>query len=141
MRRVFATAALVLALSYSPAIADMRAAVTAAAIRAGVPVKIAHAIVRVESNYNPRARGRAGEWGLMQIKCQTARGVGFAGACRALADPQTNVTYGMRYLALALKRGGAGCAGVSLYQAGVYARPRCSPYGRRVMAQAGAFAR
>src|SRR5215217_1102351 len=32
----------------------------------GVPVDLAHAIVKVESNFNPKARGSAGEVGLMQ---------------------------------------------------------------------------
>jgi soluble lytic murein transglycosylase-like protein len=137
MRRLIATACFVLISGSAYADSYYRGMVFAEAARTGVPPTIAVAVVRVESNFNPRARGRAGEWGLMQIKCQTARGVGFSGRCAALADPQTNVTYGMRYLALALKRGGPGCAGVSLYQSGIYARPRCSPYGRRVMAMIG----
>lgn len=110
--------------------------VDAAARDAGVPVHIAHAVVRYESNYNPDRRGRAGEWGLGQIKCETARGVGFKGACDALADAETNLMYSMRYLRAALDRGGYNCAGVSLYQSGARV-PHCSPYGRRIMALAG----
>lgn len=105
-----------------------------AAAAAGVPVRIAHAVVRHESKYRPEARGRAGEWGLGQIKCQTARGVGFSGPCRQLADPATNLTYSMRYLRQALDRGGEGCAGVSLYQRGLFGRRGCSAYGRQVLA-------
>src|ERR1700754_1833006 len=44
-----------------------------------VPVELAHAVVRVESNFNPNARGRAGEIGLMQIKPATARMMGYSG--------------------------------------------------------------
>jgi soluble lytic murein transglycosylase-like protein len=111
--------------------------VDAAAFAAGVPVHLAHAVIRQESNYNPSLRGAAGEYGIGQIKCQTARSVGFAGDCLQLFDASTNLTYSMRYLRLALDRGGAGCAGVSLYQRGVYGRPSCSGYGRQVMARAG----
>ena len=40
-----------------------------------VPVMLAHAVITIESRYNPRARGQAGEIGLMQIKPATARGI------------------------------------------------------------------
>lgn len=130
-------AALLLCLTAAGAGAqNISAMVTMAAFSAGVPASIAHAVVRHESNYRPGLRGRAGEYGLGQIKCQTARGVGFSGSCSALADPATNLTYSMRYLAQALRKGGAGCAGVSLYQSGTGARPHCSAYGRQVMARA-----
>jgi soluble lytic murein transglycosylase-like protein len=109
--------------------------VDSAALSAGVPASIAHAVIRQESNYNPQLRGRAGEWGIGQIKCQTARSVGFSGSCGALADPATNLRYSMAYLHLALNRGGPGCAGVSLYQRGVFGRASCSGYGRQVMAR------
>lgn len=110
--------------------------VTNAAFAAGVPVAIAQAVVRHESNYNARARARAGEWGLGQIKCQTARGVGFRGSCHELADASTNLAYAMAYLKQAIDKGGAGCAGVSLYNMGVLARARCTGYGRQIMARA-----
>ena len=115
---------------------DVAELVDAAARDAGVPVHLAHAVVQYESNYNPARRGRAGEWGLGQIKCQTARGVGFKGDCSALADAETNLTYSMKYLRAALDRGGYNCAGVSLYQSGAR-RPHCSAYGRSIMALAG----
>ena len=111
--------------------------VDAAASAAGVPAAMAHAVIRQESNYNPALRGRAGEWGIGQIKCQTAREVGFAGACGQLGDAATNLRFSMAYLRRALDRGGPGCAGVSLYQRGIYGRPYCSSYGRQVMARAG----
>lgn len=111
--------------------------VSSAAMAAGVPAHLAHGVIRTESNYNPALRGRAGEYGIGQIKCQTARGVGFTGNCAQLLDAATNLTYSMRYLRLAIDRGGAGCAGVSLYQRGVYGRASCSGYGRMVMSRAG----
>lgn len=116
---------------------DLRMMVEAAAYSAGVPPRLAHAVIRQESNYNPRLRGAAGEWGIGQIKCQTARSVGFLGPCGWLAEAATNLRYAMAYLRLVLNRGGEGCDGVSLYQRGIYARPVCSAYGRAVMRKAG----
>lgn len=98
----------------SPAIL---AAVRSHAAKAGVPAATALAIVRQESGFNPRARGRHGEIGLMQIKCQTARGMGYRGACSGLYNVSTNLTYGMRYLRAALNRGS-----VAYYNAGLHAK-------------------
>jgi len=134
MIRIFA-AALLCACLVAPAHADVHALVDAAADAAGVPRAIAHAIVRQESNYRPGAYN-AGAIGLGQILCRTARGVGFEGACGQLYDPATNLRWSMKYLRLALDRGGEGCAGVSLYNTGVYRQPHCSAYGRQVMGRA-----
>ena len=69
----------------------------------GVPTWFALRIAKVESGYNPRARGSAGELGVYQLKCATARGIGFRGNCSALLDARTNVKYGLKHLSLALK--------------------------------------
>jgi hypothetical protein len=114
----------------------LRDLVSAAATAAGVPVNLAHAVVRMESNYRPRAVSSARALGMGQIKCQTARSVGFAGPCSALFDPESNLHYAMIYLRQALDRGGEGCAGLSLYERGIAARPVCTAYGRRVAALA-----
>jgi soluble lytic murein transglycosylase-like protein len=82
-----------------------------------VPVELAHAVVFTESSYRADARGAAGEIGLMQLKCQTARGMGFSGSCKALYDPDTNLRFGMKYLKAALKRGSVG-----YYNAGIHAK-------------------
>ena len=37
--------------------------------------------------------------GLMQIKYSTARGLGYRGTAAGLLDPNTNLTWGVRYLA------------------------------------------
>jgi len=42
----------------------------------GVPAWFALRIAKIESGYNPRARGRAGELGVFQMKCATARHIG-----------------------------------------------------------------
>ncbi|MBB3996469.1 lytic transglycosylase domain-containing protein [Aureimonas pseudogalii] len=70
-----------------------------------IPRELAYAVVRVESHYNPRARG-SGVYGLSQIKPATARGLGFSGPTEALLDPETNLRYGMRYLKGAWEQGG-----------------------------------
>ncbi|MCK7613564.1 lytic transglycosylase domain-containing protein [Roseibium sp. CAU 1639] len=102
-----------------------------AAAKHGVPVKIAKAVVEVESNFNPRARGSAGEVGLMQIKPATARGIGYRGSTTALYDPATNLEWGMKYLAGAHKRaGGDVCGTILRYNAGHYAK-RMNPVSRR----------
>ncbi|SMC64412.1 Soluble lytic murein transglycosylase [Fulvimarina manganoxydans] len=71
----------------------------------GIPPELAFAVVKVESRYNPHARG-AGVYGLSQIKPATARSLGFAGSASDLLDPDTNLTYGMKYLKGAWEKGG-----------------------------------
>ncbi len=84
----------------------------------GVPFSLADAIVRVESRYNPRA-AHAGNYGLMQIRHQTARGMGYSGSASGLLDAETNARYGMRYLAMAYKMaGGDTCRTIMKYQSG-----------------------
>ncbi|AGF76074.1 lytic transglycosylase domain-containing protein [Bartonella vinsonii] len=88
-----------------------------------VPVNLAHAVVRIESNYKARIKGAAGEIGLMQIKPSTARGLGFNGSVQDLYDPATNLEYGMRYLARAYTlSGGNTCGTILKYNAGHGAR-------------------
>ena len=85
----------------------------------GVPIALAHAVVTVESNYRPNARGRAGEVGLMQIKPATARMMGYSGSVKGLYDPETNIRFGMKYLAKAHELGGGDTCGTILkYNAG-----------------------
>ncbi len=89
----------------------------------GVPVSLAHAVIRVESNYRSNARGSAGEIGLMQIKPATARMMGYSGSAKGLYDPDTNIRYGMKYLAMAHELGGGDTCGTILrYNAGHAAR-------------------
>ena len=56
----------------------------------------------------------------MQIKPQTARGLGFRGAAASLYDPDVNLRYGMAYLALAYRQaGGNVCGTVMRYNSGL----------------------
>ncbi len=101
----------------------------------GVPVALAHAVVRVESNYRANARGRAGEIGLMQIKPATARAMGYSGSAKGLYNPETNIKFGMKYLAGAHKLGGGSVCGTILkYNAGHGAK-RMNPISARYCAK------
>ena len=40
---------------------------------------------------------------MFQLKCQTARGLGYTGACDGLLDARTNIRYGLKHLGLAIK--------------------------------------
>ena len=97
----------------------------------GVPVDLAHAVVKVESNFNPKARGSAGEIGLMQIKPATARMMGYSGSSKGLYDPETNIKFGMMYLAKAHDlSGGTTCGTILKYNAGHGAK-RMNPVSKR----------
>lgn len=62
-----------------------------------VPESLVHHVVRRESNYNPNAVHR-GNWGLMQIRYNTARGLGYEGSPTGLLDAETNLKYAVKYL-------------------------------------------
>jgi soluble lytic murein transglycosylase-like protein len=95
-----------------------------------VPVELADAVVRVESNYNPNARGSAGEVGLMQIKPTSARMMGYTGTKKGLFDPETNIKFGMKYLATAHQLGGGEtCNTILKYNAG-HAAKRMNPVSK-----------
>jgi soluble lytic murein transglycosylase-like protein len=72
----------------------------------GVPTWFALRIAIVESGYDPYARGLAGEIGVYQLKCETARGMGFMGECFQLTDARTNVRWGLKHLSLAIGSSG-----------------------------------
>lgn len=102
----------------------------------GVSASLAHAVIQVESNYRPNMTGSAGEVGLMQIKPATARMLGYSGSVKALYDPETNIKYGMKYLAMAQDLGdGTTCGTILKYNAGHAARrmnPVSSAYCQKV---------
>jgi soluble lytic murein transglycosylase-like protein len=64
-----------------------------------VPEALVHRVILRESRYQPHLVGRGGTIGLMQIKLATARGLGYTGTAEGLRDPDTNLTYAVRYLA------------------------------------------
>ena len=84
--------------------------IAAAAARHGIPAQLVRAVVFQESRFDPSARGRKGEYGLMQVlpkgavadwakhhKCK-------APGPRELLDPEQNLEIGCWYLAKALRR-------------------------------------
>lgn len=74
--------------------------------RYGVPTWFALRIAKVESGYNPNSRGAAGEYGVYQMKCATAKGIGFSGNCAELLNASTNVRVGLKHLSMAMKLSG-----------------------------------
>jgi soluble lytic murein transglycosylase-like protein len=75
-------------------------ALVAAHARANqVPEVLVHRVIVHESRYQPNLLGRGGTIGLMQIKLATARGLGYTGTAEGLRDPNTNLTYAVKYLA------------------------------------------
>lgn len=78
---------------------DFDAMVSAHAQANGVPEALVHRVIVRESKYHPNLVGRGGTIGLMQIKLATARGVGYTGTAEGLRDPDTNLMYGVKYLA------------------------------------------
>jgi len=84
----------------------------------GIPAELAHAVVTIESRYNPTARNGP-HYGLMQINVATARSMGFSGEASELLEPATNLRFGMAYLAGAYKlAGGDTCGTIMRYQGG-----------------------
>lgn len=64
-----------------------------------VPEALVHRVIVRESKYHPNLVGRGGTIGLMQIKLPTARGLGYTGDAAGLRDPNTNLAWGIKYLA------------------------------------------
>jgi soluble lytic murein transglycosylase-like protein len=86
----------------------------------GVPMSLVHRVIMRESRYNPRAVSR-GNYGIMQIRLGTARAMGYTGSAAGLLDPNTNMTYAVKYLAGAYKvAGGNESRAVGLYASGYY---------------------
>jgi soluble lytic murein transglycosylase-like protein len=100
-------------------IAEYRRIMIDEAEKRGLPPAIADAVMRVESNYNPRARGKDGEYGIMQVMPPTARMLGFSGPIETLAEPEINIPLGVRYLADAWRLAkGDICTAAMKYRAG-----------------------
>ena len=84
----------------------------------GLPYELADAVVRLESRYNPGARNGPNV-GLTQINVRTAQSLGYKGDAAGLLDAETNLRYGLKYLAAAYKlAGGDTCGTILRYQFG-----------------------
>ena len=69
-----------------------------------VPVPLIKAIMRAESNFNPMAKRHEANvndysYGLMQVRCDTAKWMGYSGECEDLLNPETNIQVGTKFIA------------------------------------------
>jgi soluble lytic murein transglycosylase-like protein len=100
--------------------AEYNALVASHAQANGVPEELVHRVIVRESRYRPGLIGRGGTIGLMQIKLATARGLGYTGTAEGLRDPNTNLTYAVKYLAGAWRAANGDHRRAVAYYAGGY---------------------
>jgi soluble lytic murein transglycosylase-like protein len=99
---------------------NLDALIASQAAANGVPEELVRRVIKRESGGNPRVVS-AGNYGLMQIKLGTARAMGYQGDAAGLLDPNTNMTYAVKYLAGAYHAAGGNSDGaVHYYAAGYY---------------------
>jgi len=102
-----------------PARAAVRALIEKETAATGLPPDIAEAVVFVESRYDSTVVGSVGEIGLMQVRPETAAMLGFRGTTAELAEPKTNIHYGVIYLTRAWRLAqGDLCRALMKYRAG-----------------------
>src|ERR1700756_4918926 len=122
IRRQFALA--IVAALAAPAAAqagsDYDALIAQHAHANNVPEALVHRVIVRESRYQPQLVGRGGAIGLMQIKLATARSLGYTGDAAGLRDPETNLTYAVKYLAGAYRAANGDHARAVAYYAGGY---------------------
>lgn len=86
----------------------------------GVPERLIRRVIVRESRYAPQLKNH-GHFGLMQIKLETAKGMGYRGSAAGLLDGDTNLTYAIPYLANAYMAAGKNeDRAVQLYAGGYY---------------------
>lgn len=95
----------------TPALKQM---IQQAARQAGVDENLFDALVSTESNYDPKARSRAGAMGLAQLMPDTAAGLGVTDPF----DPAQNLKGGAQYLAQLLQQFGDARLALAAYNAG-----------------------
>ena len=121
LARLAALAALMLPQAALAQRADYEEMVARHARANAVPELLVHRVIVRESRYQPKLLGRCGTIGLMQIKLATARGLGYGGDAEGLRDPDTNLAYGVKYLAGAYHAaGGDHARAIHYYAAGYY---------------------
>ncbi len=77
---------------------ELASTIHEAARSEGIDPELAFRLVRVESNFNPRARSYAGAMGLTQLMPGTARSIDRSMRGARLVDPDANLRVGFRYL-------------------------------------------
>ena len=99
---------------------NLDALITKHAAANGIPESLVRRIIKRESGGRPHVISK-GNYGIMQIKPATARGMGYTGTAAGLLDADTNITYAVKYLANAYKvAGGNPDRAVALYAGGYY---------------------
>ncbi|MBV9290766.1 MAG: lytic transglycosylase domain-containing protein [Hyphomicrobiales bacterium] len=89
-----------------------------------VPERLVRRVIQKESGYNLAAH-HGPFWGLMQLRLETARGMGYSGPVRGLLDTDTNLKYGIAYLANAyLVAAGDEDKALALYTSGYFYEAR-----------------
>ena len=103
-----------------PASGHVKSLISRYAATYAIPESLLHRVVRSESNYNPAARN--GPFlGLMQIRYETARSMGYKGTPIGLLDAEANLKYGAKYLRGAYLVAGYNAErAISLYRSGYY---------------------
>jgi soluble lytic murein transglycosylase-like protein len=105
----------------APQHAEYDALVATHARANAVPEALVHRVIVRESRYQPALVGRGGTIGLMQIKLATARSLGYTGDAAGLRDPNTNLTYAVKYLAGAYRAAnGDHNRAIAYYASGYY---------------------
>jgi soluble lytic murein transglycosylase-like protein len=112
-----------------PAAAD----VARIAEQMGVPRGLALSVCRVETKCRYGMVGRAGERGPMQIKLQTARGLGYTGDAAGL-NGHTGAYWGMKHLQVAYQKCGNARGAARLHNSGLASSCGGSGYASRVVA-------
>jgi soluble lytic murein transglycosylase-like protein len=112
-----------------PAAAD----VAKIADQLGVPRGLALSVCRVETRCRYGLVGRAGERGPLQIKLQTARGLGYTGGVAGL-NGYNGAYWGMKHLAVAYQKCGTARGAARLHNAGLASSCGGSSYASRVVA-------
>lgn len=118
----------------TPALAgSVQDMVRSEAIRQEVPVGLAMAIAKHESNFRCNAVGRGGERGVMQIKPRTARGVGYRGSPAGLNNCSVGIHYGMVYLRMSYRIAKGNIYRTALlYNAGLGSKRKKSAYAQEI---------
>jgi soluble lytic murein transglycosylase-like protein len=107
--------------------AQYDALVAAHAKANNVPEALVHRVIVRESGYRPGLVSH-GNIGLMQIKLGTARGLGYTGTAEGLRDPDTNLSWAVKYLAGAWRAAnGDHNRAVHLYASGYYHAAKRQP--------------
>ena len=102
-----------------------------ASTKYGVSSAVIAAVIAQESSFKVRAKGSAGEIGLMQIKPSTAKWVckknklKWRGA-NSLYSPRVNVEIGTAYLSMLLKKFKNGKRAIRAYNAGPHGKQKRS---------------